>query len=59
MSPGTKQVDETVSVPNLLFCSNNKPIGPVALWHIDRQTVGSIYYYYYVRTYVVRIMYNT
>ncbi len=38
---------------------DNKPIGPAALRHIDRQTVRSIYYYCYVRTYVVRIMYDT
>jgi hypothetical protein len=37
----------------------DKPIGPAALWHMDRQTVSSIYYYCYVRTYVVGIMYDT
>ena len=37
----------------------NKPIGPAAIRHMDRQTVSSIYYYCYVRTYVVRIMYDT
>jgi hypothetical protein len=36
-----------------------KPIGPAALLHMDRQTVSSIYYYCYVCTYVVRIMYDT
>jgi hypothetical protein len=36
-----------------------KPIRPAALWHMDRQTVSSIYYYCYVHTYAVRIMYNT
>ncbi len=36
-----------------------KPIGPAALRHMDRQTVSSIYYYCYVPTYVVRIMYDT
>ncbi len=38
---------------------NNKQIGPAALRHMDRQTISSIYYYCYVRTYVVRIMYDT
>jgi hypothetical protein len=41
-----------------VFLIENKPIGPAALWHMDRQTVSSIYYYCYVCTYVVRIMYD-
>jgi hypothetical protein len=43
----------------LIILSYYKLIGPAALRHMDRQTVSSIYYYCYVRTYVVRIMYDT
>ena len=41
---------------NLLYIQADQACGS---FDTDRQTVSSIYYYCYVRTYVVRIMYNT